>query len=53
MINSLVCVPSPFLDIHPESPPLTPPEGGGNMQIDLANTLVHKVYLCLSCIVHH
>ena len=23
------------------------------MQIDLANTLVLKVYFCLSCIIHH
>ena len=57
MINLLVCVPSPFLDIHPESlspdhPSRSPryreaeiSQGeGSNMQIDLANTLVCKVY---------
>ena len=59
-------LPSPFLDIHPESlspdhPSRSPryreaeiSQGeGSNMQIDLANTLVHKVYSCLLCIVHH
>ena len=80
MIHSLVCVPSPFLDIHPESltpkahqtplpkptpdpsqgrgegslsPSPSPKREGSNMQIDLANTLVHKVYSIHNDIIYH
>ena len=48
MINSLVCVPSPFLDTHPgppkgrEEPPPTPPkEGSPSLRAMIDNVIMN------------